>query len=99
MKRDRVYEDDDGRTIADMSDIGRQPSLLASLRGARAEKPQPPREDKPAQDRPWESQEKLSPELQRAAMWGALKAALLIGAVYVAAAAVIILLMQLVWTH
>lgn len=98
MKRDRVYEDDDGRTVADMSDISRQPSLLQSLRGARAEK-RPPREDRPAPDRPWESQEKLSPELQRAAIWGALKAALLIGAVYIAAAAVIILLMQLVWTH
>lgn len=98
MKRERIYEDDDGRTIADMSDIGRQPSLLQSLRGARAEKSRP-REEQPAQDRPWEAQEKLSPELQRAAMWGALKAALLIGAVYIAAAAAVIWLMQLLWTR
>lgn len=98
MKRERIYEDDDGRTVADMSDIGRQPSLIQSLRGARAKKPQP-REEQPAQTRPRESQEQLSPELQRAAVWGALKAALLIGAVYIVSAAVIILLMQMLWTH
>ena len=95
MKRNnRIYEDDDGRTIADMSGVGPSPMLFP-----RMPKKATPQEPSPADDRPWESQEQFTPEQRRAAMGGALKAAMLIAGVFIAAGAVAILVMQLIWNH
>ena len=53
MKKDDFYEEDDGRTIADMSGIERQPTFLPHFHRKRSNfsAPDAPR----ANDRPWES--------------------------------------------
>lgn len=53
MKKDDFYEEDDGRTIADMSGIERQPTFLPHFHRKRSDfsAPDAPR----ANDRPWES--------------------------------------------
>ena len=95
MAKKRTYQDDDGRTIADMSGI--EPSPMLSLRRPKKEgRPQTPQSDS---DRPWEGQEQFTDEQRRAAMGGALKAAMLIAGVFIAAGAVAILVMQLIWNH
>ena len=94
MAKKRTYQDDDGRTIADMSGVGPSPMLFP-----RMPKKATPQEPSPADDRPWESQEQFTPEQRRAAMGGALKAAMLIAGVFIAAGAVAILAMQLIWNH
>ena len=94
MAKKRTYQDDDGRTIADMSGVGPSPMLFP-----RMPKKATPQEPSPADDRPWESQEQCTPEQRRAAMGGALKAAMLIAGVFIAAGAVAILVMQLIWNH
>lgn len=95
MAKKRTYQDDDGRTIADMSGVGPSPMLFP-----RMPKKAAPQEPSPADDRPWESsQEQFTPEQRRAAMGGALKAAMLIAGVFIAAGAVAILVMQLIWNH
>ncbi len=88
MAKKRTYQDDDGRTIADMSGVGPSPMLFP-----RMPKKATPQEPSPADDRPWESQQR------RDAMGGALKAAMLIAGVFIAAGAVAILAMQLIWNH
>ena len=47
MAKKRTYQDDDGRTIADMSGIGPAPTLHPHRRKAGAPPPEP------ANDRPW----------------------------------------------
>ena len=94
MAKKRTYQDDDGRTIADMSGVGPSPMLFP-----RMPKKATPQEPSPAADRPWESQEPCTPEQRRAARGGALKAAMLIAGVFIAAGAVAILAMQLIWNH
>ena len=53
MKKDDFYEEDDGRTIADMSGIERQPTFLPHFHRKRSDfsAPDAPRTN----DRPWES--------------------------------------------
>ena len=91
MKKDDFYEEDDGRTIADMSGIERQPTFLPHFHRKRSDfsAPDAPR----ANDRPWESAAgELTREERNAAIRGALKAGLLI------AAAALIVAMQLLWS-
>lgn len=73
MKKDDFYEEDDGRTIADMSGIERQPTVLPHFHRKRSDfsAPDAPR----ANDRPWESAAgELTREERNAAIRGALKA-------------------------
>ena len=82
MKKDDFYEEDDGRTIADMSGIERQPTFLPHFHRKRSDfsAPDAPR----ANDRPWESAAgELTREERNAAIRGALKAGLLIAGVYI----------------
>ena len=95
MAKKRTYQDDDGRTIADMSGIEPSPMLFPRL-PKREKQPQAPQS---AGDRPWEGQEQFTDEQRRAAMGGALKAAMLIAGVFIAAGAVAILVMQFIWNH
>ena len=97
-KKERIYEDDDGRTIADMSGIEPQPLLVPRIhrRRDRADFREP---DAPeANDRPWDTSGELSREERNAAIGGALKAGLLIGGVFLAAGALAILAMQALWS-
>ena len=96
MKKDDFYEEDDGRTIADMSGIERQPTFLPHFHRKRSDfsAPDAPR----ANDRPWESAAgELTREERNAAIGGALKAGLLIGFTFLIAGAVAILAMQALW--
>lgn len=95
MAKKRTYQDDDGRTIADMSGIEPSPVLFPRLpkKEGRSQAPQG------AGDRPWEGQEQFTEEQRRAAMGGALKAAMLIAGVFIAAGAMAILVMQFIWNH
>ena len=94
MKKDDFYEEDDGRTIADMSGIERQPTFLPHFHRKRSDFSAPD-----ANDRPWESAAgELTREERNAAIHGALKAGLLIAGVYILAAAALIVAMQLLWS-
>ena len=86
MKK-RVYDDDDGRTVADMSGIERQPLLLPRFR----RKQRDGEEDAPAPEEEW------SREDRRAVILGSIGAVLLIGVVFLAAAAAVIALLLTVW--
>ena len=83
MKK-RGYEDDDGRTVADMSDVSRQPLILPRL----------PKKQKPAENEP---ETELSENERRAYVRGAIGAGLAIGGVFVAAGAAVIALLLAVW--
>ena len=94
----RRYEDDDGRTVADMSGIEPQPMLIPRIykRRDRADFREP---DAPeANDRPWDTSGELSREERNAAIGGALKAGLLIGLTFLAAGALAIIAMQTIWS-
>ena len=80
----RRYDDDDGRTVADMSGLER-PSLL----GIRPRR----REEKPAQVK---QDLQLDRSERRAMVRGALSAGLLIAVVFALCFALLILLLQLV---
>lgn len=76
----RTYDDDDGRTIVDMSGVER-PSMFGHLPSSEKKNPvfSAP-EEKP--ERPWE-ENGYSKSERRAAVGGALSAALLIGLAYI----------------
>ena len=97
-RNERIYEDDDGRTVADMSGIEPQPLLVPRIhkRRDRADFREPDAPD--ANDRPWDTSGELSREERNAAISGALKAGLLIGGVFLAAGALAILAMQALWS-
>ena len=97
-RNERIYEDDDGRTVADMSGIEPQPMLIPRIykRRDRADFREPDAPD--ANDRPWDTSGELSREERNAAIGGALKAGLLIGGVFLAAGALAILAMQALWS-
>ena len=95
MAKKRTYQDDDGRTIADMSGIEPSPMLFPRFPGRKKEQSRGP--ETPAQDRPWETAPQYTDEERRAAMGGALKAAMLLAGVFIAAGALVIWGMQLLW--
>lgn len=103
------FEQDDGRTIADMSGISRQPLFLPRLPGragrpggaghspgpgAPSGAPMPPPAAGAAQPPPWVDNAP-SREEQLWAMLGAMKAALLVGGVFVAGLGLVVLLFVL----
>ena len=92
MDKRKQYDDDDGRTIADMSDIARQPLLLPRFKKDKT----PPQEDATEQDKPWENNS-FSKEERRSYIFGALGATFLIGAVFAVAFLILIILMVTVW--
>ncbi len=88
----KVYEDDDGRTIADMSEVSR-PNLLGIRLPKRASAVRDARADEPHRaDRPWEDKNAMSKEDRRSYIFGALSAALMIGTVYAVVLGLAILL-------
>lgn len=93
----REYDDDDGRTIADMSEVGR-PNLLGFRRLPGGEKA-PAREEPPEkrEERPWEDSS-INRDERRMYVLGALKAALLIALAFIVGLGLVIALMLLIWT-
>ena len=97
-RNERISEDDDGRTVADMSGIEPQPMLIPRIR-KRADRADFREPDAPeANDRPWDTSGELSREERNAAIGGALKAGLLIGLTFLAAGALAIIAMQTIWS-
>ncbi|MBD5133300.1 MAG: hypothetical protein HDT38_02335 [Clostridiales bacterium] len=88
----KVYDDDDGHTIADMSGIQRQPLFLPRLPARR--RPGAPAQPEPERDRPHEQLD-LTPEERRWYILGALKACLLIALAFIAGLGLIVLLFYL----
>ena len=89
MKRQKTYDDDDGRTIADMSGVQRDNLFLPrSLKKHGTFARQEPED---------ETQPQYTDEQRRSAVGGALTAALMIAGVFIGAGAVVIALLTLIW--
>ena len=89
--RKREEFEDDGRTIADMSDIGPVPTLRPHRRKAAALQPGP------TNDRPWEQAPDWTAKEKFWAVLGAMKATLLIAAAYLVGLALLLVLLFLLW--
>ena len=94
MKRDRLPEDDDGRTVADMSGVGDQPSMFIPREWGRRRS----LSDDPSENS-GDNAPRLTREEKRTVIGAALRAGLLIALVFIAAGALLILLLQLIWNH
>ena len=88
-RKKRVYEDDDGRTIADMSDVS-APGMFVPKSLSRSRKDFEPRQEKVSQ--PWQENEYTAKERFLVAM-GALKAALLIAMAFIVGLGAFVLLL------
>ena len=100
MARKKEWDDDDGRTIASMSDVGRQ-NLFIPRKPIREERRQnvPETEyDRSQKDRPWEQSDQFSKQERRWYALGALKAALLIAMAFIVGLGLAILIMILIWS-
>ena len=87
-KREKTYfAVDDGRTIADMSGLERTPLLLPHL----------PHRKRGEETVDTAHEDEFTPHERRAAIRGAMRAALLIALVFVGAGALLILALQLLW--
>lgn len=91
-RKGREYDDDDGRTIADMSDMS-APGLMGH---PRVDKPEERAEERP--QRPAWEQTTPSRKERASMIWIALGAALLIALIFLGAIALVIVLMQLLWS-
>ena len=89
MAKKKSYDDDDGRTIIDMSGVERTPLVIPRL--PKKEKAKPETQEKPA----WEKDE-LNKDQRRALIGGSLGAALLVVALFALAIAGVILLITFV---
>ena len=83
MKKERKFDDDDGRTIVDMSEVDPMPMLLPRFRR---------RKDEEAAH-----QSEMSRQDRRAVLMGAMGAVLLIGGIFIAAGAIVIFIMTKIW--
>ncbi len=90
-RRNKVYDDDDGRTIADMSEVS-GPSMFVPRKSGR-KKPPMEQEESRGSEQEWD------PKDRRIYVFGALRAALLIALVYAVGFALIIGLLLLIWKH
>ena len=88
-RRRREYEDDDGRTIADMSDVSR-PSLM----GRRT--PERP-EDSLSRESSGGSDDYIPPEDRKWYVLGALKATLLIALAFIVGLGIVIFVLLKLW--
>lgn len=89
MKNRKNYDDDDGRTIADMSGVGAPAPMFGGIGKKKMEQEQPEEEQTPPID--------LTHKERRMYIFGALGAALLIAGAFIVGLGLAILLMLLVW--
>ena len=95
----KKYDDDDGRTIFDMSAVEKPNLFSFNPPYMDEERPRKKGDDEPssASDRPWESSHDEMPhEMRRAYVWGALKASLLIASAFVVGMGVVVYLITLI---
>jgi len=91
MSKKKQYDDDDGRTIVDMSGV-ESPSSLFLPRIPRKEETPSQTDENSSQERPWEKTE-LSKQERRTVVLGAMSASALIAGIFIAAAAIAIAVM------
>ena len=109
MARKKTWDDDDGRTIASMSDVQR-PNLFIPRKNQRdshmpahpdavnaTDSFVPVEEEASENDRPWDQSDRFSKQERRCYALGALKAALLIGMAFIVGLGIAILAMILIW--
>ena len=90
--KDRLPEGDDGRVIADMSGVERQPMLFPDLSGIRKTKENSEGPEGTGSINVAHGPEQIDNEGRRAMIGGALSAMLLVGGIMFAAFALLILL-------
>ena len=88
----KQYDDDDGRVIADMSDIGRQPMFIPRFDHLHKRERRDMGREEETEKRP-EYEVQYTSEEKRALIGGTLAAALLIGGVFIIAIGLLIFLM------
>ena len=88
-RRKKVYDDDDGRTIADMSGVDMGRGMPGS--------PIPTPSSDGQKDDPYQSPVVYTPEEKRAIAFGALRAALLVGGVFVLGFTLFLLFCIFIW--
>ena len=99
MARKKEWDDDDGRTIASMSDVGRQNLFIPRKPIHDERKPNIPETEKQSKsDRPWEQGEQFTKQERRWYVFGALKASLLIAMAFIVGLGLAILAMILLWS-
>ena len=89
MRKKKIYDDDDGRTIADMSGVGVPSPIFGGIR----ENPQQEETENPSQSFDMTRQER------GAFILGAIGAGLLIALAFILGLGLAILLMILLWSH
>ena len=105
----KVYDDDDGRTIADMSGVSRKPLIVPDLSNIAEKNGKKPLEmsDNVIADEgenveekksnPWEEYAPLTKQERKYFITGALGATALIASIFIIAAAILITLIIIVW--
>ena len=89
----KQYDDDDGRVIADMSDVGRQPLLIPRFDHLHKSERRDMGREEETEKRP-EYEVQYTSEERRAMIGGTLAAALLIGGVFIVCIGLLIFLMS-----
>ncbi len=87
----KKYDDDDGRSIADMSNVG-QPNLF-TFRNPKDKNEQAQTPDEDQSERPWEKKPEMPKEDRRAYVLAAVLTALGVGAVFLVGLGLIIWLL------
>ena len=95
-RKEKHWEDDDGRTIADMSQVKR-PSLFGNLPGSAYPREEQPEEREEAKKSPPWVDDSLSKQDRHAFFFGTMKASLLICAAYLVGFGVFILILTLLF--
>ena len=88
----KQYDDDDGRVIADMSDVGRQPLLIPRFDHLHKSERRDMGREEETEKRP-EYEVQYTSEERRAMIGGTLAAALTIGGVFIVCIGLLIFLM------
>ncbi len=88
-RKKRVYDDDDGRTVADMSGVERTPLIVPRLPDRKNDAP----ESAEQPDRPWE-QQTLTKGERRSVVLGAMSASVLIALIFIVVFAIAIALIM-----
>ncbi len=92
MDKKKMYDDDDGRTIADMSGIEQTPLLMPSASSIKRLKEGGSEPETPGRARQPHGPEQLDKEGRRAMIGGAMSAMLLVGGIVFALFAAVILI-------
>lgn len=89
----KQYDDDDGRVISDMSDVGRSPLIMPRFDHFHKEERRDMGQDPEIEKRP-EYEVQYSAEERRALIGGTVTAALLVGGVFIVAIGLLIFLIS-----